>query len=232
MKSFTTSLFILGFALLTLFSGCGSITKMRYSSGFKSNIEFNFRKNKGESEKRNIASKARKHQYIPNTVPPAETIISETKPSIATQSSLIKGKKNNHIFFSKKRLIQKTLTAIVNSNEILHQTTNDPKPVEPHIKTAGVLFLIYSLIYVAAIIIFIGWLLGGIIIDPYVGLVLLLVGGFAAGILMILSFVLAIIGLVNMSKSRGEYRGAALAITIILYFSIFFILPLMLALIG
>ncbi len=216
-----------GVLIIMFLSGCGTFTKMRYSRGFKSNIEFNFHKKQGEPEKRNVAAKAKKRQNSPALIPPPETTVSEVEIPANTPTLLIKKEKKDFTISRKKAQIQETLS-FVKSSKNLQKASNEPKPLEPNIKLAGVFFLIYVVITAIATFILIGLLFGLFTIDPLLGIALLIVGGLAVSVLSIFSFVLAIIGLRNMKRSRGEYRGAVLALFIIVWF----LLPLISTLIS
>ncbi len=191
---------------------------MRYTNGFKSNFEINLRKNKGETEKRNIAEKAKKQQYSKSTISSLEpiTIKEEKTGLIQVFSEQVKDSISNSHIFSNSTDFPKSKKPIPLIG-VIHEKSQKISEIEPNIKIANILFLIYLLVIVIAIIIILGLLIGAFTIDPFLGLILIYGGALIASISLILSFILAIIGLINIQRSPGKYSGAFSAWLIIFF---------------
>ncbi len=192
--------FALAICLLVLLNSCGVFTPMRYSRGFKSNLEFNFSK-KEKNADRQVAAKAvkksnpQKTEDRANKLAEGQPNVVKTEPTENTAAEKTNGSNTNKHYWK----VQTT------PNDLEDHNVNDsipPKaeklPYEPHVKWAAILFFT------------------GIFI-PVIGTLLCIIG-----------FILALKGKRLIDDSEGEYRGRGMANTIITIFTIAIILSIIL----
>jgi hypothetical protein len=202
MKKQHLKFFFLSFMAIVLLSSCGSLTKMRYSRGFKSNFEFRSGKKEGEKERltaaRAVKKQGREKVYI----------ASQKQPEIVTvdpgsNENLGPGAMNNvtEAAHKLKLRIKKTEDAsipdIIAKNKTGDASKDYGRPVEPNSQWAGILFL------------------GGILFTfLFAGI------GF---ILMLVAFVLAIIGIHKINQSGGLFGGLVIDILVIILFLVYLV---------
>lgn len=191
---------------------------MRYTNGFKSNFEINLKKNRCEPEKRNIAEKAKKQQNSKSNISLIEPITFEKEKTSLIQgfSEQVKDSNSTSSIFSNSRDFPKSKNPIPVIGKIQDKSQKTSE-IEPNIRIANILFLIYLVTCIIAIIIIIGLLIGAFTIDPFLGWILIYAGVLISSISLIMSFILAIIGLINMQRSPGKYSGSFSAWLIIFF---------------
>jgi len=171
---------------------------MRYSRGFKSNLEFNFSKKEKKAD-RQVAAKP-----IKKSSPQKKE--NKTASIVEGESYIIENATTKNQSAEKtidNKVIQKDWKASTVTNALHSQITNDslPKkpakpeklPYEPNVKWAGILFF------------------GGLILSLFLPFV---------GIATIIGFFLALKGRRLIDESEGEYRGRGMANTIIIIVAI------------
>ena len=167
---------------------------MRYSRGFKSNLEFNFSKKEKKAD-RIVAAKAVKKSN-PQKKENKAASISEGE-SYAVENATTNNQSAEKTIDNKE--IQKGWKVSTVTNALNSQITNDSLPqkpakaeklpYEPNVKWAGILFF------------------GGLILSLFLPFV---------GIATIIGFFLALKGRRLIDESEGEYRGRGMANTIII----------------
>lgn len=201
------SIFLI-FVAIGILSGCGSLTKMRYSRGFKSNFELNLKK-KEKDVPRIVARKATKKQSINNYRPCIE--IAKNYHERENDSS----ERFNTIASNHFQAYTKSSENIQSSIPTVNQTTTIKKPLhttrifEPHTNWAIFSFILclgfglLALIFLSPGLIFPAFLIGEI-------------SAILSLLLAFCTFVLSIVSLSKIKKASIEYSGTTINILLIL----------------
>ena len=188
----------LAICLLVLFTSCGVLTPMRYSRGFKSNLEFNLSKKEKKAD-RQVAAKAVKKVH-PQKMEDRATNFAEGQANVVETETTENNSVEKTNGSNTNKHYWKIQTAPIdhenhNVNDSL-PAKPEKLPYEPHVKWAAILFF------------------PGLFI-PGIGTLLCLIG-----------FFLALKGKRLIDDSEGEYRGRGMANTIITIFTIVLILSI------
>ena len=206
------------FSLLILLNSCGVITKTRYGNGFKLNIESNLF-SKGDDKKTPKSKKTvkTKDEVGKNDVKIGTNKI-ETNDAIdfndaPSEREIVQ----KPISISSRNLLKKCKSE-VELNEKIHVSSPEEKsqnaerkPIEPNTEIAGWLF--YGSIAVSLAIAFAG------IYIPFLSTIL--------GIMTLVGFILALVGLRKIRLSGDKYSGYGLAVSIIAIYAIALIISLL-----
>ncbi len=205
---------ILSFLLIiTFISSCGVITKTRYSNGLKIDVGNNLFAKK-EKIIENKAVKAVKHQSNENTkitAKPANTILDTAH---LNHDEIILNEHKGERVLVKNKITCKgvTLNKTLEKTEpkALNEDKAEKKPIEKTAKIAGWIF------YSGLVLNIIAALLG---IPTY----------YILSITLLIGYILAFVALAKIRESKDKFRGRRLAISIIVIYSIFLLLALILA---
>jgi hypothetical protein len=191
----------LAICLLVLLNSCGVFTPMRYSKGFKSNLEFNFSKKEKKAD-RIVAAKAVKKSH-PQKTEDRATNIAEGQSNVVETETLENNSAEKTNSSNNNKHSWKVQTTPINFED--HNvndsipTKAEKLPYEPHVKWAAILFF------------------GGLILSSLLPFV---------GIATIIGFFLALKGRRLIDESEGEFRGRGMANTIIIIVAISAILTI------
>lgn len=182
--------------LILVLSSCGTFTKMRYSSGFKSNFEFMKKDHKEEEPiiKAKKAIKIKRPARI--TRPSLEFIDTVNLNELATINLEIK-QVNKPNKFENLKAKSHLLIEQIEQDSTKNKKQQKP-PFEKNSKWAGILFLLSLLTGPLGI----------------------------GGILLLISFILAIVGLRKIKRSEIPLRGKGIDRAIIILFPLITILGL------
>lgn len=193
------SIMIKGLLIITLLSGCGTLTKMRYSHGYKVNIEWSGKKDAPVDE-----------TFLPlKAVKKRRVITSENTTAVKEKrDTVLSTPKNCDVNYSEKSLNRRKapLKPAVKFF-VVPDLTNDKKPMEPHIAAGGMMF------YGGYAVSFLFSFLMDILLLPV--FVFLLPAAF-----ILAGFIFSITGLHRFNLAPNDFRGEGLAISVIVLFII------------
>ncbi len=204
--------------LTLLVTGCGSLTKMRYSRGFKSNIEFNGRDRTAKTTEYK-AAKAVKKGCTPTIAKSTKVITKLTDPI----NAFTKNTEIPRVGQTQKKATtsnwNKTTTGVLKIPEVARspkQVTirHASGPLEPNVLAGAILFygavILFTMVFIS--------LVAPTTIFAFLSYFVLLIFFMAASCIMaIIGIILAFIGLIRIHESGGVYRGKWLALSIIIF---------------
>jgi hypothetical protein len=187
-----------GGILLLIISGCSTFTKMRYSKGFKTNIEL-FGKTNEPTTVPILPRKAVK-KNSPNSKVPA-IAKSDYQDSILYhpfRGTIMNGDQSNIVQTRKNKPFMKNIISLT-------KDIQDKQPIEPTIAQGATMF------YGGIVLSYVTAFLANLLALP--GIILLL-----PLILILLGFIFCIVGLKRYNSAPDQYRGEGLAISVIVLF--------------